>query len=62
MFEKLFGKNDAENPEIKEPETPVETKRMVGIDPQTGVVMTEKEVKEEIKNRQENPDHFRDLR
>ncbi len=51
MFEKLFGKNDAENTEIKEPVAPVETIKAspIEIDPRTGVVMTKKEVADERK-------------
>lgn len=59
MFEKLFGKNDAENTEIKEPtnKQPVETQRTLGIDPQTGTVMTKEEVKDHIERKE-----FRDLK
>ena len=56
MFENIFGEKE----EIKEPtnEQPAaETKRTFGIDPQTGTVMTGKEVQDHIERKE-----FRDLK
>lgn len=61
MFEKFFGNG---KPEIKEPEKQAETRGAAGIevDQQTGVVMTEKEAKEERKERYEDPTRRYDLK